>query len=77
VARRQGGAYSIVERGVWDAAGGAPLAVLVEGDPLLAIGVHAMRSFRVSHPAGKIFLNWLAGPKGRHVVAAQRGYLAP
>jgi tungstate transport system substrate-binding protein len=36
-----------------------------------------MRSFRVSHPAAKIFLDWIAGPKGRKVVAAQRGYRVP
>ena len=28
-----------------------------------------MRSFRVSHPAGKIFLAWIAGGRGRAVVA--------
>jgi tungstate transport system substrate-binding protein len=72
------GAYALVERGVWDAArGGAPLAVLVEGDPLCAVEVHAMRSFRVNHPAAKIFLTWMAGPKGRRVVASQRGYRTP
>jgi tungstate transport system substrate-binding protein len=74
---RARGAYAIVERGVWDAAGGAPLAVLVEGDPLLAVPVHAMRGFRVAHPAGKIFVAWIAGPKGRAVVERQRGYAAP
>ena len=68
------GAYALVERGAWAAHGGAPLAVLVEGDPRLAEAVHAMRSFRASHPAGKIFVAWIAGPKGRRVVAAQRAY---
>jgi len=29
-----------------------------------------MRSFRVSHPAGKIFLGWIAGGRGRAAVAA-------
>ena len=70
-------AYALVERGVWDAQGGAPLAVLVDGDPSLSTEVHVMRSFRVSHPAGKIFVNWILGPKGRHVVASHRGYRAP
>jgi tungstate transport system substrate-binding protein len=74
---RARGAYAIVERGAWDAGGGAPLAVLVEGDPLQTIEVHAMRSFRVSHPAAKIFLTWITGPKGRAVVAAHGGYRAP
>lgn len=74
---RSRNAYALVERGVWAASGGAPLAVLVDGDPLLAEPVHVMRSFRVNHPAGKIFVGWISGPKGRRVVAAQRGYRAP
>jgi len=71
------GAYAVVERGAWDATGGAPLAVLVEGDALMVGQVHAMRSFRVNHPAGKMFVAWIAGPKGRAVVARHRGYAAP
>jgi tungstate transport system substrate-binding protein len=74
---RAAGAYAVVDRGVWDAQGGAPLAVLVDADPAMVVEVHAMRSFRVSHPAGKIFIAWIAGPKGRRVVAAHRGYRAP
>ena len=50
-------AYALVERGAWAALGGAPLAIVVEGDPALTEMVHAMRSFRVSHPAGRIFLD--------------------
>lgn len=75
-ARRQG-AYALVERGVWADHGGAPLAVLVEGDALMVVPVHVMRSFRVNHPAGKLFTQWITGPKGRAVVAAQRGYRVP
>jgi tungstate transport system substrate-binding protein len=74
---RERGAYAVVERGVWDAMGGAPLAVLVEADPRMAVPIHVMRGFRVSHPAGKIFASWITGPKGRAVVAQQRGYSAP
>jgi tungstate transport system substrate-binding protein len=70
------GAYALVERGAWLAQGGAPLAVLVEGDAQLLEPVHVMRAFRVNHPAGKIFVTWITGPKGRRVVAAQRGYRA-
>jgi tungstate transport system substrate-binding protein len=69
---RARGAYALVERAAWAAHGGAPLAVLVEGDPLLAEPVHVMRAFRSSHPAGKLFVAWIAGPRGRRVVAAQR-----
>lgn len=75
-ARRQG-AYALVERGSWLAQAGAPLAVLVEGDARMAMPVHVMRSFRVNHPAGKLFTAWITGPKGRAVVAAHRGYHAP
>lgn len=74
---RQQSAYALVERGVWAARGGAPLAVLVEGDPRMALPVHVMRSFRVNHPAGKLFASWVAGPKGRAVVDGQRGYRLP
>jgi tungstate transport system substrate-binding protein len=74
---RSTGAYAIVERGVWAARGGAPLAVLVEGDPQMAMPVHVMRSFRVSHPAAKIFVAWITGPKGRRVVAGLRSYRVP
>jgi tungstate transport system substrate-binding protein len=74
---RSRNAYALVERGVWASAGGAPLVVLIEGDPLLVEAVHVMRSFRVNHPAGKIFVAWISGPKGRRVVAAQRSYRAP
>lgn len=70
-------AYALVDRGVWAARGGAPLAVLVEGDERLAVPVHVMRSFRVNHPAAKIFVTWIAGPKGHRVVAGVRGYRAP
>jgi tungstate transport system substrate-binding protein len=74
---RASGAYALVERGSWAVLGGAPLAVLTEGDGLLALPVHVMRSFRINHPAAKIFVAWIAGPKGERVVAAQRGYRAP
>ena len=69
-------AYALVERGAWVALGGDPLGVVVEGDPALAETVHAMRSFRVSHPAGKIFVAWIAGGRGRRVAASHRGYRA-
>ena len=74
---REKGAYAIVERGAWVAQGGAPLSILVEGDAGLAETIHAMRSFRSPHPAGKMFVGWIAGPRGRAVVAARRGYRIP
>jgi len=73
---RARGAYALVERGAWAAAGGAPLVVLAEGDPLLAESIHAMRSFSVSHPAAKIFIAWIGGGRGRAIVARHAGYQA-
>jgi len=74
---RRRGAYGLVERGSWARQGGEPLTPLVEGDPLLAVPVHVMRSFRINHPAGKLFVAWISGPKGRRVVGGQRGYRIP
>jgi tungstate transport system substrate-binding protein len=70
-------AFALVERGAWTASSGPPLAVIAEGDPFLAEPVHVMRSFRISHPAGKLCAAWLAGHRGRAVAAAHRGYRAP
>jgi tungstate transport system substrate-binding protein len=68
-------ACMLVEAGAWMAqGGGSGYAVLVEGDDKLTMPVHVMRSFRVSHTAGKLFVNWIAGGRGRRVVAGQRGY---
>ena len=69
-------AYAVVERGAWSTAGGG-LAVLAEGDTLLAESVHAMRSFRAAHPAAKIFIGWIGGGRGHAVVASHRGYRRP
>lgn len=73
---REGGGYAIVERGVFATQGGAPLGLLVD-DPALAAPVHVMRSFRVQHAAGNLFVDWIAGRQGRRVVAGLRGYRAP
>ena len=73
---RARGAYAVVERGAWSVAGGG-LSVLVDGDPLLAESVHAMRSFRATHPAGRIFIAWISGGRGHAVVASHRGYRRP
>ena len=70
-------AYAVVERGAWSALGGKPPVVMVQGDPLLAEPIHVMRSFRINHPAGKMFPGWITGPKGRRLVASLHGYRAP
>jgi tungstate transport system substrate-binding protein len=74
---RAHGGWAIVERGAWALHGGAPLGVRIETDPALAETVHAMRSFRSPHPAGRFFLDWIAGKRGRAVVSRQRAYRVP
>lgn len=69
-------AYAVVERGVWLSRTTKPLAIVVEGDPLLVTEVHVMRSFRVNHPAAKLFTTWVTGPQGRRVAATVRGWRA-
>ena len=71
---RELAAYALVDRGVWLAQGGAPLALLVQGDSGLRVPVHVMRGFRANHPAARLCARWITGPKGRAIVAAQRGY---
>ena len=71
-------ACTVVERGVWAAQrGGAGYGVLVQGDARLAVDVHVMRSFRATHPSGKLFTNWITGRLGRKAVASHPGYRAP
>ena len=75
---REHNACLLVERGVWAARGGSKgYAVLVQGDPRMAVPVHVMRSFRVNHPGGKLFVGWVNGRLGRRVVAAVPGYRVP
>ncbi|MEN9544714.1 MAG: hypothetical protein RLZZ598_1547 [Pseudomonadota bacterium] len=73
---RATGAYTLVERGVWLAAGaGSGLAPLVEEPARLTVPYHVMRPFRSQHPAAKLAVGWLAGPSGQRAVAAfGRGY---
>lgn len=70
------GAYTLVERGVWMAKARKPFALMVEGDPRLTTEVHVMRSFRVNHPAAKLFSQWVGGPQGARVAASVRGWKA-
>lgn len=71
------GGYTLVERAAWLAFPNKALSVLVEGDARLANPVHVMRSFRVNHPAAKLFGQWVTGPNGRRVAASVRGWRAP
>ncbi len=70
-------AYSLVERSLWLARARKPLALLVDGDPRLATEVHVMRSFRVNHPAAKLFSQWATGGLGRRVAGGVKGWRAP
>jgi len=74
---RSRNAYALVERGAWSALGAKPPVVMVQGDPLLAETIHVMRSFRINHPAGKMFVGWISGPKGRRLIGALHAYRAP
>jgi tungstate transport system substrate-binding protein len=78
---RAGAACALVERGVWVAAAPALRAtrdygILVDGDPLLRVPVHAMRSFHGDHPAGKLWMNWLASAPGRRAITTLPAYRA-
>ena len=77
---RDAGACTLVDRASWLAApvaAKAGLGVLVEGDPRLATSVSVQRSFRTSHPAGKLFGRWLAGQAARRIVARSAGLRPP
>jgi tungstate transport system substrate-binding protein len=81
-------AYLFVDRASWlafaatlkapkAARSTATYGVLVQGDPRLVTDFHVLRSFRINHPAGKLFVAWLTGPLGRRVVTGARGFDAP
>jgi tungstate transport system substrate-binding protein len=72
---RQQSAYTLVERGVWMAQGGKPLVVVAQNAPVLVGQVHVMRGFHHKHPAGKLFISWITGPKGQRVVHGHKGYV--
>ena len=59
---------------LWMSRGHKPLAVMVEGDARMATEVHVMRAFRSTHPAAKLFGQWVAGGQGRRVAASLRGW---
>jgi len=76
---REAAACCLIDRSSWLAASGGTrgLRLLVEGDPLLATEFRVQRSFRATHPAGRLFVAWLRGPTGRALVAHTRGLRAP
>jgi tungstate transport system substrate-binding protein len=74
-------AYTLIDLASWlagaPASRAAALHALIEGDPRLATDFHVQRSFRVNPPAGKLFVQWIAGPQGRRVVARTPGLRPP
>ena len=61
-------AYALVDRSRWLARPARNLGLMVQGDPRLATTFQVQRPFRGRHPAAKLFVAWLAGPRGRHTV---------
>lgn len=76
-AARQQQACVIVDRPAWQAARRNGLTALASQDDRLAVPVHLMRSFRVDHPVARLFARWVAGPRGRRVVAARAAFSPP
>lgn len=61
--------YVLTDHARW-AAGGAPgMAALVQGDARLLLDAQVLRAFRRQHPSGKLFVSWLAGPRGQAAIA--------
>jgi tungstate transport system substrate-binding protein len=73
---RDGGAWAVVERGAWIAGGGGGrrTRIVAQGDAALDEPVHAMRSFRSPHPAGRLWSSWIGGGRGRAAAGALPGY---
>lgn len=71
-------AHLLLDRAGWIAGPARDkFGVLVEGDSRLEAPLHVVRSFRATHPAGKLFVGWVTGPVGRKVVAGQPGLRNP
>ena len=71
-------AHLLIERAAWrTAAEREKFGVLIDADPRLQLPVHAMRAFRASHAAGKLFIAWAAGPQARKLLTGQPGLRAP
>lgn len=68
----------LIDRGSLQAAGrpSAGWGVLAEGDARLVTRVQWLRTFRVQHPAAKLFGQWIAGPRGHAIAAATPGMRA-
>jgi tungstate transport system substrate-binding protein len=73
---REATAVALIDAALFAGPTAAGMTALVEHDPRLRFDVHLMRSFRVHHPAGQLFTRWVAGARGRRVVASVRGYAA-
>lgn len=70
------GAYTLVDRGLWARRPQKGVGIVVDGDPRMATEVVLLRSFRVNHPAAKLFGQWVSGPNGRRVAGSLSGWRA-
>ncbi|HEV8313072.1 MAG TPA: hypothetical protein VGQ23_08400 [Burkholderiaceae bacterium] len=61
--------YVLTDRTRWEAGGAPGMAALVQGDPRLQLNAQVLRAFRRQHPSGKLFVSWLAGPRGQAAIA--------
>jgi tungstate transport system substrate-binding protein len=61
--------YVVTDRARWSGGGVGGLAALVQGDARLRVPVQVLRPFRHQHPSGKLFVQWLASPRGQQAIA--------
>jgi tungstate transport system substrate-binding protein len=66
--------YTLVERGRWLSHTPSGMAICVQGDASLALPVHVMQSFRSHHPAAKLFMQWITGPRGQRIANSSPGW---
>lgn len=76
-AARQRRAGMLLDQPAWRALRTREMVVLAQGDARLQAPVHVMRSFRVEHPAAKLFIGWISGRFGRRVVGRFAGFRVP
>lgn len=71
-------ACTMVERGVWERIGPkSGLTVWSDNSQGWSVEIHLMRSFRGHHPAARLWIQWVTGPRGRRIAARQPGYQSP
>lgn len=74
---REQRASLLLDQTAWRALRTREMVVLAQGEAGLQAPVHVMRSFRVEHPAARLFIAWVGGRFGRRVVARRAGFRVP